>query len=106
MSWLHLDDWVGIAKFLMTNSQISGPVNLASPGPVTNAQFMEAMRKEFAPLGIGFPAPTPAILVGSVIIGTDSTLILKSLKVVSRILSQHNYPFKFPKITEALNSLK
>jgi NAD dependent epimerase/dehydratase family enzyme len=82
------------------------PVNLASPGPVTNAQFMKAMRKEFAPLGIGFPAPTPAILAGSVIIGTDSTLILKSLKVVSRILSQHNYPFKFPKITEALNSLK
>ena len=105
MSWLHLDDWVGIAKFLMTNPQISGPVNLACPGPVTNAQFMKAMRKEFAPLRIGFPAPTPAILVGSVIIGTDSTLILKSLKVVSRILSQHNYPFKFPKIKEALNSL-
>ena len=105
MSWLHLDDWVGIAQFLMTNPQISGPVNLASPGPVTNAQFMKAMCKEFAPLGIGFPAPTPAILLGSVIIGTDSTLILKSLKVVSRILSEHNYPFKFPKITEALNSL-
>ena len=106
MSWLHLDDWVGIAKFLMKNPQISGPVNLASPEPVTNAQFMKAMRKEFAPMGIGLPAPTPAILLGSVIIGTDSTLILKSLKVVSRILSQHNYPFKFPKITEALNSLQ
>ncbi len=105
ISWLHLDDWVGIAKFLMTNPQITGPVNLASPGTVTNAQFMKAMRKEFAPMGIGFPAPTPAILAGSVIIGTDSTLILKSLKVVSRILSQHNYPFKFPKIKEALNSL-
>ena len=105
ISWLHLDDWVGIAKFLMTNPQITGPVNLASPGPVTNAQFMKAMRKEFAPMGIGFPAPTPAMLAGSVIIGTDSTLILKSLKVVSRILSQHNYPFKFPKIKEALNSL-
>ena len=99
MSWLHLDDWVGIAKFLMTNPQISGPVNLACPGPVTNAQFMKAMRKEFAPLRIGFPAPTPAILVGSVIIGTDSTLILKSLKRF--MILQHNYPFK-PKITEAL----
>ena len=54
MSWLHLDDWVGIAKFLMTNPQISGPVNLACPGPVTNAQFMKAMRKEFAPLELVF----------------------------------------------------
>jgi len=45
MSWLHLDDWVGIAKFLMTNPQITGPVNLASPGPVTNAHFMKAMGK-------------------------------------------------------------
>ena len=105
ISWLHLDDWVGIAHFLMTSPQVFGPVNLASPNPVTNQEFMRAMRKEFAPLGIGFPAPTPAILLGSAMIGTDSTLVLKSRKVISEVLANQDYPFKYPKITTALQSL-
>ena len=41
ISWLHIDDWVGIAKFLLNNSSISGPVNLAVPNPVTNKEFHE-----------------------------------------------------------------
>ena len=88
ISWLHIDDWVGIAKFLMKNSAISGPVNLAAPNPVTNQEFMRCMRKQFAPLGIGFPAPTPAIYLGGVFMGTEPDLVLKSRKVISRVLAE------------------
>ena len=104
ISWLHIDDWVGIAKFLMKNSAISGPVNLAAPNPVTNQEFMRCMRKQFAPLGIGFPAPTPAIYLGGVFMGTEPDLVLKSRKVISRVLAEQKFDFKFPQIGKALSS--
>ena len=104
ISWLHIDDWVGIAKFLMKNSAISGPVNLAAPNPVTNQEFMRSMRKQFAPFGIGFPAPTPAIYLGGVFMGTEPDLVLKSRKVISRVLDEQKFDFKFPQIGKALSS--
>ena len=104
ISWLHIEDWVGIAKFLMKNSAISGPVNLAAPNPVTNQEFMRCMRKQFAPLGIGFPAPTPAIYLGGVFMGTEPDLVLKSRKVISRVLDEQKFDFKFPQIGKALSS--
>jgi uncharacterized protein (TIGR01777 family) len=105
MSWLHLDDWVGIAKFLMTNPAISGPVNLAAPNPVTNQEFMRCMRKEFAPLGIGFPAPTPAIYLGGLFMGTEPDLVLKSRKLKSAKLESTGYSFSYPSIEQALSAL-
>jgi uncharacterized protein (TIGR01777 family) len=105
ISWLHIDDWVGIAKFLMINEQLAGPVNLASPNPVTNAQFMRSMRQEFAPLGIGFPAPTPAIFIGAIFLGTAPELVLKSRKVISKKLKEANYSFSFSEIISAVQSL-
>jgi NAD dependent epimerase/dehydratase family enzyme len=105
MSWLHLDDWVGIAKFLMTNPAISAPVNLAAPNPVTNQEFMRCMRKEFAPLGIGFPAPTPAIYLGGLFMGTEPDLVLKSRKLKSAKLESTGYSFSYPYIEQALSAL-
>jgi len=105
ISWLHIDDWVGIAKFIMKNSILSGPINLASPNPVTNREFMQVMRKEYAPLGIGFPAPSPAIYIGAVFMGTAPELVLKSRKVISQKLADTGYQFQYPMIGTAVNSL-
>ena len=104
ISWLHIDDWVGIAKFLLNNSEISGPVNLAVPNPVTNVDFMRAMRNRFAPFGIGFPSPTPAIYLGAVLLGTAPELVLKSRKVISKILNDNKYDFEFSQIKTAIDS--
>ena len=106
ISWLHIADWVGIAKFLMKNSSISGPVNLAAPNPVTNKEFMSEMRAVFAPLGIGFPAPCPAIYLGAILMGTSPELVLKSRKVISSVLSKQNFQFKYPEVHSAINALK
>ena len=106
ISWLHITDWVGIAKFLMKNSAISGPVNLAAPNPVTNQDFMKEMRAAFAPMGIGFPAPTPAIHLGAVFLGTAPELVLKSRKVISAKLAENQYDFHFNNCREAIQQLK
>ena len=105
MSWLHIDDWVGVARFLMDTPSIDGPVNLAAPNPVTNASFMREMRLRFAPLGIGFPAPSLFVRIGAFFMGTAPELVLKSRKVVSSVLKESGYVFKHPEISSALDEL-
>ena len=105
MSWLHIDDWVGVARFLVENPSIDGPVNLAAPNPVTNASFMREMRKRFAPLGIGAPAPSLFVRIGAIFMRTAPELVLKSRKVVSAVLKESGYEFKHPEISSALDEL-
>ncbi len=105
MSWLHIEDWVGIAQFLMRTERISGPVNLAAPNPVTNSTFMKQMRQVFAPLGVGLPAPTPLIHFGAVFMRTEPELVLKSRKVRSQVLSENGYDFIHPNLESALQDL-
>ena len=104
ISWLHVDDWVGVTRFLMEREEVCGPVNLASPNPVTNSLFMQEMRKRFAPMGIGFPAPTPAIYLGTKLIGTAPDMVLKSRKVVSHKLMEAEFPYVYSSISKALDS--
>ena len=105
MSWLHIDDWVGVARFLMENQSVSGPVNLPAPNPVTNAFFMREMRKIFAPMGIGLPAPSLFVRIGAFFMRTAPELVLKSRKVVSATLSEAGYSFKHPDLAQAIRSL-
>jgi uncharacterized protein (TIGR01777 family) len=105
MSWLHLDDWVGIVDWLVSRDGVSGVVNLAAPNPVSNAVFMSQMRSAFAPLGIGFPAPTFAVRFGAVFLRTAPELVLKSRKVVSRVLRDEGYVFRFPTLEDAISDL-
>ena len=105
MSWLHRDDWVGIVEWLLANDEVSGVVNLAAPNPISNVDFMRGMRRRFAPLGIGFPAPSLVVHLGAFFLRTAPELVLKSRKVVSRTLSEGGYSFKFPTMEEALDDL-
>ncbi|MEC7401802.1 MAG: TIGR01777 family oxidoreductase [Verrucomicrobiota bacterium] len=106
MSWLHIEDWVGIARFLMETESVVGPVNLAAPNPVTNSSFMRAMRKRFAPFGLGLPAPTPLIHLGAVFLRTEPELVLKSRKVRSKVLDEQGYSFVAPTLEVSLGRLE
>jgi NAD dependent epimerase/dehydratase family enzyme len=103
MSWLHIDDWVGIARFLMETKSIVGPVNLAAPNPITNSDFMRVMREHYAPFGLGLPAPSFAVHLGAFFLGTSAELVLKSRKVISQVLPENGYQFQYLKIQTAIN---
>ena len=78
---------------------------MAAPYPVTNGEFMKEMREYFAPLGIGFPAPTPAVYLGAFFMGTAPELVLKSRKVVSKVLKNMGYDFNHLKLRGAIGQL-
>ena len=105
MSWLHQDDWVGIARFLLEKKDITGPVNLASPIPVRNKDFMRVLRNRFAPLKLGLPAPSFGVRIGCFLLGSAPELALQSRRVTSTVLEEKKYPFTYSGLNSAICSL-
>ena len=52
MSWVSLADEIGAIRFLMDRKDVSGPVNVTAPEPVTNAAFTAALKRRRPDAGI------------------------------------------------------
>ena len=95
MSWIHYEDFVAAIRWLIGHDEIDGIVNLASPNPLTNSEFMRNLRKAYgAPVGL--PAPGLVLEIGTRLLRTESELILKSRRVVPTRLLEHGFAFRFP----------
>ncbi|MFC8302809.1 TIGR01777 family oxidoreductase [Specibacter sp. NPDC057265] len=100
-SWVHVLDVFRAILFLHENKNITGPVNVAAPQVVSNAQLMAAVRAaNRAPLGL----PTPAWLLrlGAVLIRTETELVLKSRWVRAGKLENAGFHWTFPTLGAAL----
>lgn len=102
-SWVHVDDLCRSIDYIITH-KIEGPVNIASPGSVTNREFMGTLREK---LGIPFGIPQPAWLIkmGAVLLRTEAELVLKSRWVAPEKLSKAGFEFRYKEIGSALSSL-
>jgi len=104
MSWIHEQDFVRAVHWLIEHEELAGPVNLASPNPLPNAQFMEALREAWGhPLGL--PAPAWMLEVGACLFGSETELILKSRRVIPAKLLRSGFEFHFPSWPEAAREL-
>jgi hypothetical protein len=100
-SWITLTDQVRAILHVLDHSEVSGPVNLSSPNPVSNRVFMRALGS-----AMGRPCwfPTPALLVKSVL-GSDAaeSLVLESKRVLPDVLTRSGFVFSYPEIGAALD---
>ena len=94
VSWIHDHDFVRAIRWLMEH-EIDGPVNLAAPDPLPNAEFMAALRKAWG-IGFGLPASRWMLEVGAIFLKTETELILKSRRVVPGRLLASGFRFDFP----------
>jgi len=100
-SWVHEQDVTGIIDFLVSHPELEGVFNVSAPNPVPNYAFMQAVRKVVkAPFGLD--TPKWLLQMGSVFIGTETELILKSRWVLPRRLTEAGYRFAVPNINVAL----
>jgi uncharacterized protein (TIGR01777 family) len=76
-SWIHVEDFYQSILLMMEKESLNGVINMASPRAINNAHFMQAFRKEMN-VKIGLPAEAWMLKIGSVIIGTEPELVLKS----------------------------
>jgi NAD dependent epimerase/dehydratase family enzyme len=88
----------------MDHNELAGPVNLAAPTPVPNAEFMATLRAAWG-ASIGLPALRWMLSVGAFFLRTETELILKSRRVVPARLLQSGFEFHFPTWPEAAGDL-
>ncbi|PAW83664.1 MAG: TIGR01777 family protein [Pedosphaera sp. Tous-C6FEB] len=105
VSWLHESDFLSAVEFLIAHEELAGPVNLAAPNPLPNAEMMRLFRESVgAPFGL--PATEWMLEIGAFFLRTETELILKSRRVVPGKLLASGFAFRFPTMREALADLR
>ena len=104
VSWIHEKDVCRLTEWLINNKEANGVYHAASQNPVTNSEMMKAFRKA-CKMPIGFPAPTPAVKLGALLMGTEASLVLDSVNIIPRKSLSGGFVFEFPEIEEALSNL-
>ena len=104
VSWIHEADFVRAVDLLITNEAFDGVVNVASPNPVPNCEFMRALRDAWG-IRVGLPAPRWMLEIGTVLLRTESELVLKSRRVVPGRLMDAGFQFLFPEWPAAARDL-
>lgn len=99
MPWISLDDELGAIAFLLEAAQVSGPVNVTGPQPVTNARFTAALAE-----AVGRPAPfaVPAFAIRTALGSMGEELALYGQRAVPTKLTQAGYRFRHGSIRDAL----
>lgn len=99
MSWIHLDDEVGLILWALDNDEVSGVVNATAPNPVTNREFSKALGE-----ALGRPSfmPAPKFAVALLRGRELADLATGSARVMPRRAGDLGYEFRHPEIHEAL----
>ena len=100
VSWIHDIDFVRAVDWLIMHDDVDGPINLAAPHPLPNAEFMRVLRDAWG-TPVGLPAQKWMLEIGAFLMRTETELILKSRRVVPGRLLERGFDFQFPTWPEA-----
>jgi uncharacterized protein (TIGR01777 family) len=102
MSWISLADEIGAIRFLLDRADLSGPVNLTAPEPVTNAAFTAALNTAAGRRDLPWwRVPSPLLRLG---LGEASVELLSSIRVIPARLTDAGYQFRSPTLTATLDA--
>ncbi|WOP39050.1 DUF1731 domain-containing protein [Streptomyces sp. Li-HN-5-13] len=104
VSWIHDLDFVRAVEFLVGREDISGPVNLAAPGPLPQRALMRELRAAWG-VPVGLPATRWMAEIGAFVLRSDTELLLKSRRVVPGRLLEAGFAFDRPRWPEAAADL-
>ena len=101
MSWIHMDDLVGLILFLLDHAELSGPFNGTAPNPVTNSEFTRTLAKSLQRIAfLPIPAATLRIAMGEM-----SRLLLTGQRVLPKRALDAGFEFRFTRLGPALNDV-
>jgi len=104
VSWVHDRDFLRSIDYLIEHDDLDGAVNIASPNPVPNGEFMALLRKAWG-THIGLPAMEWMLEFGAIFLRTETELILKSRRVIPGRLLTHGFKFDFSEWGGAVRDL-
>lgn len=99
MSWIALDDVVGVIHHALNDTMVRGPVNAVAPNPVTNREFTRALGQALRrPTVLPMPAFAARLVFGEM----ADELLLTSARVQPAVLASREFKFQFNDIDDAL----
>jgi uncharacterized protein (TIGR01777 family) len=102
ISWITIDDEVGAILHALDTPEVSGPVNLVAPNPVTNADYASTLGKVLHRPTFIIPLIGPKLLFGSEL---AESLLKTSQRVSDGVLSATGYKFAHTNLADALRSI-
>lgn len=101
MSWIHIQDWVRAALFLLGRDDLKGPFNLTAPYAVSNREFVKTLATV---LGRPSVLPVPSAVM-KLVLGEVATAVLGHQHVRPVRLLESGFVFSYPDIRSALTQL-
>ena len=102
MSWITLDDLVGVIRFALTNHELTGPVNAVSPHPVTNLEFTKTLGRILSrPTVFPLPAFATRLAFGEM----AEALLLAGARALPKRLEDAGFQFEQATLEGALKRL-
>ncbi|HWW76014.1 MAG TPA: TIGR01777 family oxidoreductase [Pyrinomonadaceae bacterium] len=99
MSWIALEDLIGVIRRALEDESLRGPVNAVAPGAVTNEEFTKAMGRVLGrPTFMAVPAFAARLAFGEV----ADAVLLAGARVEPARLKEAGYRFQYPEIEGAL----
>jgi len=98
MPWIHTDDVVGALVFCLDDAAAVGPLNLAAPAPVTNAELSKALGRVLHRPAF---APVPGFAVKA-LYGDMAQIVTTGVRAVPERLQELGYAFREPRLERAL----
>jgi len=99
MSWIDLDDVIGLIHHALTRPGVSGPFNATSPNPLPNSSFTDALGRV---LNRPTVLPLPALAIKGLLGEMGTELLLRGSRVLPRKAEETGYEFLFPDVEESL----
>ncbi len=100
MSWVHVDDVVGIILHVLENPEISGSLNATAPAPVRNTEFTKTLGSVLRRPTL-FPVPIIAL---KVMMGEFANFVLLSQQVLPEKTEASGYTFQYQTLEPALRA--
>jgi len=108
MSWIHINDIVGIFRFAIENAEAVGPLNGTAPNPVRNADFAKTfsavLRTRATPWRFYLPVGPPDALL-RIAFGEVASVITTGQKVLPAKVLGLGYTFQYPTLDAALREI-
>jgi uncharacterized protein (TIGR01777 family) len=101
MSWIHIDDVVGLFLWALDDHRVWGTINATAPNPVTNRELSKALGRALHRPAV-FPVPKLAV---TVLRGSElADAVAGGARILPRRALDLGYQFRHPDIDEAMRS--
>jgi uncharacterized protein len=100
--WIHVDDWVAMVKWAITNAAVSDALNVTAPEPVTNAEFARALgRAMHRPSFMPAPSFALRLMLGEMADG----LLLSGQRAIPAKAARLGFTFRYARVDDALRAV-